>query len=95
MADGEAVQQFVGVTGASEAEAAFFLESSGGNVESAILAFFEGGHSAEQTEASAAPANPAPPAAAPVFSNSASRAQAGDEHVHIDLLVILTVLSNR
>ncbi|KAK9812267.1 hypothetical protein WJX73_008879 [Symbiochloris irregularis] len=74
MADSEAVQQFMGVTGANESEALFFLESSGGNVETAIISFLDGAQSAGHPDP--APVHTEAPAAAPAPSLATARAQA-------------------
>ena len=67
MADDAAIQQFTAVTGAPESTARFFLESSGGQVETAINAYLEGGQPAELAEQDGEPltAHPPPTTAAP------------------------------
>lgn len=55
--DSEKAAQFVGITGASESTAAFYLESCGGDAERAIQSFFDAG-------GAEAPVGGAPPAAA-------------------------------
>ncbi len=60
--DSEKVAQFVGITGASEATATFYLESCGGDAERAIQSFFDAGGAEAPTGGASAPA--AAPAAA-------------------------------
>eukprot|EP00887_Chlorella_sp_A99_P006342 scaffold3.g6342.t1 len=61
MADQEAVAQFVSITSATESTARFYLESSGGNLEAAVDAFFSSGGAQAPTAApQAAPAAAAP-----------------------------------
>ena len=43
MADDDAVSQFMSVTGASKEDAAFYLSSAAGNVETAVDSFFSTG----------------------------------------------------
>ena len=59
MTDDDAVAQFIGITGASQEEAAFYLESSHGDVAGAVDQFFAAstGEAVEHDEA-------APPVAA-------------------------------
>lgn len=59
--DSEKVAQFVGITGASESTAAFYLESCGGHAERAIQSFFDAGGA--EVPAGGAPAPAAAPAA--------------------------------
>jgi UBX domain-containing protein 1 len=54
--DSEKVAQFVGITGASESTAAFYLESCGGDAERAIQSFFDAGGAEAPTGGAPAPA---------------------------------------
>ena len=76
--DSEALNQFVGVTGANPDAAKFFLESANGDVAAAIDQYFTAGGEAQQEEAVPAPASlqqeAAPTAITPATANAASSA---------------------
>lgn len=74
MADSEAVQNFINITGAPAQAASFYLESAKGDLETAINAYLEGGGS----HAAASPVldSPAPAASSPVRQYPPSSAPA-------------------
>ena len=66
MADDAGVAQFMSVTGASKDDAAFYLGSAGGNVETAVNAFFAtGGDDASEEADDAMDGEPEPIQSAP------------------------------